>query len=185
MLNNNNGNIYRYSHKFFYLTLCKSQWIFKVQCSTCRKHFPVLSSCTTYHRICNQINTTGATSGTGTAYPSGAHEYIPGFSQVRVTPSLVLCVMFCRRLFVSLSFVPLTIVVLAVLRLTYSDYPFGIFKVILKTKIKCHYSSTQSLCTISENDLDYILDRREIQADSCGLVCSHITAKKYFDLKDP
>jgi hypothetical protein len=26
-----------------------------------------------------QINTTGATSGTGTAYPSGAHEFTPGF----------------------------------------------------------------------------------------------------------
>jgi hypothetical protein len=38
-------------------------------CSTCRKHFPVLSSFFTYHRICN---TTGATSGTGTSHPSRA-----------------------------------------------------------------------------------------------------------------
>ena len=32
----------------------------------------------------------GAISGVGTAYPSGAHKFIPGFSGVRVTRSLVL-----------------------------------------------------------------------------------------------
>jgi hypothetical protein len=48
-------------------------------CSTCRKHFPVLSSFTTYYRICNYINTTGATSGAGTAHPSGVPEFTPGF----------------------------------------------------------------------------------------------------------
>ena len=46
---------------------------------TCRKHFPVLSSFMTYHRVCNQINTTGATSGEGTAYPSEASDFIPWF----------------------------------------------------------------------------------------------------------
>jgi hypothetical protein len=39
-------------------------------------------------------NTTGATSGAGTAYHSGAHEFTPVFSGVRVTRSFVLCV--CR-----------------------------------------------------------------------------------------
>ena len=34
------------------------------------------SGCT---RVCNQINTTGVTSGAGTAYPSGAPEFTPGF----------------------------------------------------------------------------------------------------------
>ena len=48
-------------------------------CSTCCKHFPVLSSFMTYHQVCNQINTTGVTSGRGTAYPSGAPEFTPGF----------------------------------------------------------------------------------------------------------
>jgi hypothetical protein len=33
--------------------------------------------------------TTGATSGAGTAYPSGAPEFTPGFSWVRVTRSFV------------------------------------------------------------------------------------------------
>ena len=30
----------------------------------------------TYHRVCNKINTTGATSGAGSAYPSGAPEHL-------------------------------------------------------------------------------------------------------------
>jgi len=30
---------------------------------------------------------TGVTSGTGAAYPSGAHEFTPGFSGVRVAQS--------------------------------------------------------------------------------------------------
>jgi hypothetical protein len=66
-------------------------------CSTCHKHFPVLSSFTTYYRICNQINTTGATNGAGTAYPFGAPEFTPVFSGVRVTRSLVLYVCFPDR----------------------------------------------------------------------------------------
>ena len=42
----------------------------------------------------------GATSGAGTAYPSGAPEFTPIFSGVCVTRSLVLMCMFCRSLFV-------------------------------------------------------------------------------------
>ena len=69
---------------------------------TCCKHFPVLSSFMTYHLVCNQITTLCATSGTGTANPSGAPEFTPGFSGVRVTWSLVLYAYFCRSLFVLL-----------------------------------------------------------------------------------
>ena len=50
-------------------------------------------------------NTTGTTIGTGTVFSSGTHEFTPVFSRVHVTRSLVLCVMFCRSLFVLLSFV--------------------------------------------------------------------------------
>jgi hypothetical protein len=57
-----------------------------------------------YHRVCNKSNTTGATSGAGTAYSSTAPEFTPVFSRVRVTRSVVLCVMFCRSLFDLLSF---------------------------------------------------------------------------------
>jgi hypothetical protein len=42
-------------------------------------HFSVLSSFMTYYWVCNSINTTGVINGAGTAYPSGAPEFIPGF----------------------------------------------------------------------------------------------------------
>ena len=42
------------------------------------KHNPVFPSFMTYHRILNQSNTKGATSGTGTYYISGASEFTPG-----------------------------------------------------------------------------------------------------------
>ena len=73
-------------------------------------HFPVIFFMT-YHRACNQSNTTGATSGAGIAYSSGAPEFT----------SLVLCVMFCRSLFILLSFF-LVATVLPVLRFTDSYY---------------------------------------------------------------
>ena len=41
-------------------------------------HFPVFPTFMTYLRVFNKINTTGATSGAGTAYPSGAHEFNMG-----------------------------------------------------------------------------------------------------------
>jgi hypothetical protein len=59
-----------------------------------------------------------------TAYPSRAPEFTQVFSEVRVTRSLVLCVLFCRSLFVLF----LLVIVSSVLRFTDSDYPFGIFK---------------------------------------------------------
>jgi hypothetical protein len=40
---------------------------------------------------------TGVTSGAETDYPSGAPEFPPVFSGVRVTRSLVLCVLFVRN----------------------------------------------------------------------------------------
>ena len=59
------------------------------------KHFRVLSSFMTYHRVCNYINMMGVASGAGTAYPSRETEFTPVFSRVRVT--LVLCVCFVDR----------------------------------------------------------------------------------------
>jgi len=57
---------------------------------------PILSSFMTYHRICNKSNTTGATLGAGTAYPSVEPEFTPVFSVIRVSLSLNFCVVFCR-----------------------------------------------------------------------------------------
>ena len=47
---------------------------------------------------------TSATCGAGNIYTSGAPEFNPGFSGNRVALSLVFCVVFCRLLFVPLSF---------------------------------------------------------------------------------
>jgi len=41
----------------------------------------------------------GDTCGAGTVHPSGAPEFISGFSGVHATRSLVFCLMFCRSLF--------------------------------------------------------------------------------------
>jgi energy-converting hydrogenase Eha subunit A len=62
--------------------------------------------------------TTCATSGAETAIPSGAPEFFPFFSEVRVARSLVFCVVFCRS-FVCIFFFGYPLVS--------SDYPFGIF----------------------------------------------------------
>ena len=51
-----------------------------------------------------QINTTGATSGAGTAYPSGAPEFTPGFQWGSCYPIYSFMCMCCRSLFVLLCF---------------------------------------------------------------------------------
>ena len=45
----------------------------------------------------NTYFTTGVTSGAGTAYPSRALEFTPGFSGIRATRSLLLYVCFVNR----------------------------------------------------------------------------------------
>jgi len=59
--------------KFYRCGLChKWQQI----CSICSNHNPFRSTFMTYHQVCKKSNTMGATSGVGTAYTSGAHEFI-------------------------------------------------------------------------------------------------------------
>ena len=72
----------------------------------CHNHNLALSSFMTYHRVCNKSNTTGATSEGGTAYHYRAPKFTPPpiFSGARVARSLVFCVMFCKSLFIYLSF---------------------------------------------------------------------------------
>ena len=111
-------------------------------------NIPVFSSFTTYHGVCNQINTTGVTSGAGTAYPSGAPEFTPGFQWGSCYSIFSFICMFSRSLFDLLPFFfwplcclsffdirilitsfwyLLAIVLSVLLRYTDSDYPFGIF----------------------------------------------------------
>ena len=73
-------------------------------CSTCRKHFPVLSSFTTYYRACNQINTMGGTRGAETTDLSGGHEFTPGFQLGSYYSIFSFICMFCRQLFILLYF---------------------------------------------------------------------------------
>ena len=73
-------------------------------CSTCREHFPVISSFITYHRVCNQSNTTGATNGAGTAHHSGAHDFTPVFQWCSCYSIFSFMCNVCRSLFVLLTF---------------------------------------------------------------------------------
>ena len=77
--------------------------------------------------LCYEVSTSGA----GTAYPSGAPEFTPGYSGIRVTRSLVLYECFVDRFCPFVLFL-LAIVLSVLLRYTDSDCPFVIFKFICK-----------------------------------------------------
>ena len=76
-------------------------------------------------------NTTGVTCGAGTSYPCGSYEFTLGFQQGSCCSMLsllgsVLQIVVCHFvLFIG------AIVVFVLLRFTASDYPFGIFRLIL------------------------------------------------------
>jgi hypothetical protein len=70
-----------------------------------------------------RINTTGSTSGAGTASSSVAPKVTLVFSWVRVAPSLVFCVVYVDHSFPFVLF--RLAIVLSVLRLTASDNPFA------------------------------------------------------------
>ena len=72
-------------------------------------------------------NTTGDTSGGGTAYPSRAPDFNSGFSGVRIAQSFVFCVVLCRFLFGILSFFPLTILLSVFPQLTAYNIDVFIF----------------------------------------------------------
>jgi hypothetical protein len=75
----------------------------------------------------NYSNMMGVSSGVGTEDHSRAPEFITDFSGVRVARSLVFCVVLCILLLVLLLFfICLAIVLSVLLRVTDSDYSFGI-----------------------------------------------------------
>jgi hypothetical protein len=100
-------------------------------CCICRYHNSVLSSFVTVHRVCNTSNTTGATCGAETAYPSGALGFISGFKWGSVFSFLhsVLYIIVCPFVIFLLA-----IVLFVLLRFMAFDYPFGLFKLFL---VKC------------------------------------------------
>ena len=99
--------------------------------ATCGKHFPVLSSFMTYHKVCNQINTTGATGGAGTAYPSRAPEFTPGFQLGSCYSIFSFMCMFCRSLFVLLSFLFWPLCCLSFFWFTNFDQPFNMLEIVI------------------------------------------------------
>ena len=108
-----------YSTTFtYYLTL----W-----CSTSFTYFPILW-CPQLLYIILLRGASQLLLITWTGYPSGAPEFTPVLSVVRVTPSLVLCVCFVDRCLFFCTFSFDHYVTSVLLRFTDSDYPPGIFK---------------------------------------------------------
>ena len=66
----------------------------------------IYSAFMTYHQVYKKSSTMGATCGAGITYSSGAPEFTPYISGVRIARSLVLCcsiVFICRFFFLSLG----------------------------------------------------------------------------------
>jgi hypothetical protein len=96
-------------------------------CSTCRKHFfRSFPRSWLITGFVTRLTPMGATSGAGTAYPSGAPQFTPVVSAVRVTRYLVLYVCFVDHCF---SFCTFSFVLSVLLR--YTDYSFGILRFFL------------------------------------------------------
>ena len=87
-------------------------------------------------------------------------EFTPGFSGVCVSWSLVLCVMFCRSLFVLFL---LTIVLSVLLQFSDSDYPFDIFKLFYIYKSEwvsdCRLMPSEQFFSYAMADTSHILMR--------------------------
>ena len=60
-----------------------------------RKNGKLINKRKHYHRVCNQINTTGVTSGAGTFYPSGAPEFTSDFQWGSCYSIFSFIYMFC------------------------------------------------------------------------------------------
>ena len=87
-----------------YIVICSIQLIPETCVSTLITKLPKVND---NHNICNA---TGATSGVGTFYPSGAPDFTPGFQWGSCYSIFSFICMFCRSLFVQLCFFLLTIV---------------------------------------------------------------------------
>ena len=96
------------------------------KCSVCPNHNRILSSFMAYHRVYNNSNTTSVTRGAGTAYPSGAPEFILGF---KFRSCCSIFGFLCNVLWIIvLSLCPFSFghCIVCPLSLMASDYHFGI-----------------------------------------------------------
>ena len=101
--------------------------------TTSKEAYRIQAPFMTYHLVCNQSNTTGATSGPGIAYTSAAPQITSCFQQCLQDSC---CSIFSFLCDVQYNVVcPLVLfllaIVLPVIRFTDSDYPFGIFQLFL------------------------------------------------------
>ena len=128
------SSLRKHIHKIVTEYLCH-RW--SLICSVCRNHISALCWSMTFHRDCNKGNMSRATNLAAKAYPSRAHEVTSDFSGVLFAQSIVLCVVFCRSLFVLLFFIFWSLHCLSFstygfwlplwyLRFTVSHYPCGI-----------------------------------------------------------
>ena len=85
------GSMFEYCPMQFFLNIFDC-YCFKFSCGFLQNVPEIMS------------NTTGVTCGAGTAYPAEVLEFTTGFNGVPDVRYLVFCVVFCRSLFVLLSF---------------------------------------------------------------------------------
>jgi hypothetical protein len=109
----------------------------------------------------------------------------PVLSGVRVAQSLFLCFVVCRSLFALLSFFisQMAIVLSGLLRFTYSDYPFDIFKLFYprKTQIKIKKESERSSISFtSVYDLLWEFGTSYLSLGSCVLYITKNTDSKFY-----
>ena len=69
-----------YSSSFFDIRIRIPSLVSSRSSSVCCKYNPGLSAFMAYHLVCNKNNIMVDISGTGTAYSSGAHVFIPSFN---------------------------------------------------------------------------------------------------------
>jgi hypothetical protein len=83
-----------------FVMVCTTRWKTSRKISTIQLKYRRKGKTRYSKIICSGV----VTNATGTAYPSRAPEFTPVFSGIGVAQSLFYCVVFCRWLFVLLSF---------------------------------------------------------------------------------
>ena len=96
--------------------------------------------------MCNRFSNSNCISnGPGTAFHSGAHEFIYGLSGVCVAQSLVCFLLFCGSCFSFCPFFLYAIVLAVLLQLPAAGDPFDIFTLFFN--IFCYICSIFSFCS--------------------------------------
>ena len=143
-----------------------------------------LSSFVTYHRVCNKSNTISVTCGGGPAYLFGTPTFILGFYLCSCCPIFSFLCWSLLVLFV-LS------IVLSVIRLTTSDYLFGIFKLfIIEKRVDIVHACVINLITLSKPStqiltkaISNIVKLYVMQVFSINVIASNICIERMISFK--